>query len=219
MSEPVRPNRSIETDDDELVRALKRGDDSAFERLVRGHSAAMLRVARRVLKNEEDAREALQDAFVSAFKAIGRFEGGARLSTWLHRIAVNAALMKLRSKQRRPETSLDELLPKFLPDGHAATQSVPWAAPADQLAEQRELRALVRELIGELPDSYRIVLLLRDIEEIPTEEVARLLEATPNAIKIRVHRARQALRTLLDARLHGAGAARGSTPRNHGTTG
>jgi len=190
--------------DAELIAALKRGDEAAFERLVRGQTPTLLAVARRMLRNEDDAREAVQDAFLSAFKAIAGFSGDSKLSTWLHRITVNAALMKLRTRRRHPETSLetafDQLLPRFQMDGHAAESSEPWEEPVNDLVARQETREIVRKLIDQMPETYRTVLLLRDIEELSTDETARLLEATPNAIKIRLHRARQALRAKLDQR-------------------
>ena len=96
---------------------------------------------------------------------------------------------------------LENLLPQFSDDGHAAEPAEPWTANAVELCAQAELHALVRELIDELPANYREALLLRDLEELRSDEVARMLDITPNAVKIRVHRARQALRTLLDRRL------------------
>lgn len=197
-----RPQERLEPthDDRELLAALRRGDERAFERLVREQSPRLLGVIRRIVRHDEDAHEALQDAFLSAFKALERFEGASGLATWLHRIAINAALMKLRAKRRRPELALDDLLPKFDDDGHAVELAEPWQADAVELAARAESRETVREQIEQLPDNYRVVLLLRDLEELSTEEVARLLEVTPNAVKIRVHRARQALRTLLDRR-------------------
>ena len=124
------------------------------------------------------------------------------LSTWLHRIVVNACLMRLRAKRRRPEeTEIESLLPVFAEDGHQATPSVPWAENAQTMLEREETRAMVREAIDQLPDAYRIVLLLRDIEEKTTEETAAILGITANAVKIRLHRARQALRTLLDRQM------------------
>ena len=196
-SSPLEP-----TPDDEarLLTALRRGDDAAFETMVRRYSPVLLAVVRRILRNDEDAREALQDAFVSVFRAVGGFTGESRLGTWLHRIAVNAALMKLRTRRRHPETSIEELLPKFQADGHAQLPSEAWAESASELLERKETRELVRQEIDSLPDTYRVVLLLRDIEELSTDEVAKLLDATPNAVKIRLHRARQALRTRLDQR-------------------
>lgn len=191
-----------DTEDGEraLVVALRAGDESAFDALVRLHAGPMLAVARRILSLEEDARDAVQDAFISAFKSIRNFEGGARLSTWLHRIVVNSALMRLRSRRRNHETSIDELLPTFKHDGHA-TQPVSRWRDATAEVERREFAELVRRYIDELPEIYRTVLLLRDIEELSTEETAELLGIQNNAVKTRLHRARQALRALLDPHL------------------
>jgi RNA polymerase sigma-70 factor (ECF subfamily) len=189
---------AADVDEDALVTRLRAGDGHAFEILVRTHSLPLLRAARRFMHSEEDARDALQDAFVSAFKSIGRFEASARLSTWLHRILINSCLMKLRAQRRRPEEEIELYLPRFLEDGHQVESSVPWCESADTILERAELRELVRSSIDRLPDTYRVVLLLRDIEELTTEESAEALGITPNAVKIRLHRARQALRTLLD---------------------
>jgi RNA polymerase sigma-70 factor (ECF subfamily) len=185
-----------------LVDGLRAGRADAFETLVRQYGGPLLRLARRFLNNEEDARDALQDAMLAVHRSIGSFHGTAMLSTWLHRIVVNACLMRLRSKRRRPEeTDLGALLPSFIEDGHQSAPSVPWSESAETMLEREETRALVRGAIEQLPDAYRIVLLLRDIEEKSTEETAAILGITPNAVKIRLHRARQALRTLLDRQL------------------
>jgi RNA polymerase sigma-70 factor, ECF subfamily len=185
-----------------LVTALQAGDAQAFETLVRRHSAPLLRLARRFLGNDEDARDALQDALIAVHRSIGTFAGNAMLSTWLHRIVVNACLMKLRSKRRHPEEQdIEPLLPTFIEDGHQTEPSTPWAETAETMLEREETRAMVRSCIAELPDVYRIVLHLRDIEEMSTEETAEVLGITKNAVKIRLHRARQALRTLIDRRL------------------
>lgn len=182
----------------ELLAGLRAGDPQAYEILVRTYGGRLLAAARRILHSEEDAHDALQDAFLSAFRAIGSFQEGARVSTWLHRIVVNAALMKLRTRRRRPEESIEELLPTYLEDGHRENPGPAWKENTETLLGRQEVRAAVRECIDRLPEAYRTVLLLRDIEELDTEETARLLEVTPNAVKIRLHRARQALRTLLD---------------------
>ena len=183
----------------DLVTRLRAGDDAAYAELVRTQGGRMLAVARRLLRSEDDAADAVQEAFVSAFRAIASFEGGARLSTWLHRIVVNAALMKLRTRARRPEVSIDELLPKFFEDGHRVDEPAEWRSPAQLDAlERQETRELVRDQIDQLPADYRTVLMLRDIEGLDTKETAELLGVTPNAAKIRLHRARLALRTLLD---------------------
>ena len=179
-----------------LLTRLRAGDPAAFEEVVRTESGKLLAVTRRILASEEDARDAVQDAFLFAFRSLDRFEGQAKLSTWLHRIAVNAALMRLRTRRRKREESLEPLLPTFRDDGHHAERFAAWDDPAVTI-EREENKALVRRLIDELPDAYRTVLLLRDIEGLDTEETAKALETTANAVKVRLHRARQALRTRL----------------------
>ena len=179
------------------VRLLQARDDDAFERLVRTFGGRMLMVAKRYVSNEEDAKDIVQTAYLSAFRALDQFEGAAQLSTWLHRIVVNTALMKLRSRRRKPEESIEDLLPTFQEDGHHVEQFSEWGAPADQLMERKETCATVRACIEQLPENYRAVLMLRDIEELSTQEVANMLAMTPTAVKVRLHRARQALSTLL----------------------
>lgn len=181
-----------------LVLRLQGGEPEAFETLVRTYSGRLLRVARRFLRDEEDARDAVQDALISAYKSIGRFDAEARLSTWLHKIVVNSALMKLRTRRRHPEESIDELLPRFAEDGHQVPANSEWPMAADEVLVRDEVRELVRRNIDELPESSRVVLLLRDIEEMSTEETAEKLGISANAVKVRLHRARQALRARLD---------------------
>jgi len=181
-------------DEAALVAALRAGREDAYEQLVRSYAGRLLAVARRLLGEGEDAHDAVQEAFLSAFRSIDGFQGNARLSTWLHRIVVNAALMRLRTRRRKPEEPIDALLPGFLPDGHREERR-PWQPGA--ALERREQRQLVRAAIDRLPDSYRTVLLLRDIEELDTAEVAEMLGVSPAVVKTRLHRARQALREIL----------------------
>lgn len=188
----------MEPDDPSFVAALRARDGDAFERLVRAHTTRLLRVARRFLPLEEEARDAVQDAFLSAYKSIGRFEAGSSLSTWLHRIVINASLMKLRSKRRKPEESIDHLLPRFREDGHQLQPAEAWPVSAEEMVQRMQTSELVRSLIDQLPESYRVVLIMRDLEEMSTEETAEALGVTPNAVKVRLHRARQALRALLE---------------------
>ena len=189
----------VVSDEQALVSRLRAGEDAAFEELVRTYSPRLLGLARRIVGNDEDARDVIQDALLSAFRSIDRFQGDARVGTWLHRIVVNTALMKLRRRRRKPEESIEPLLPAFQSDGHFAERFSSWAGSegADAALSRAETKKLVRGLIDQLPESFRTVLLLRDIEGLDTEETARVLDTTPNAVKIRLHRARQALRTLL----------------------
>jgi len=196
---------SVETDpraeDRALLARLRAGDEGAFEELVRSHSGRLLAVARRFLPVEEDARDAVQDAFLSAFRALDGFQGEARLSTWLHRIVVNASLMKLRTRRRKPEQSIEDLMPGFAENGHLEKPPSPWRSDVLHEAERSELRQLIFEKIQLLPEGYRNVLMLRDIEDLDTEETAKLMELSPGAVKTRLHRARLALRELLEPHL------------------
>jgi RNA polymerase sigma-70 factor, ECF subfamily len=189
--------RPRQTADRELVEQLQHGDPVAYETLVRQHGGAMLAVARRMLRHEEDARDAVQDAFLQAFRAIRHFRAEARLSTWLHRIIMNAALMRLRSASRRPEAAIDELLPRFDDEGCHAEHIRPLPVGIESVLESAQTRAQVRRCVEQLPERYRAVIVLRDLQELTTAETATVLGITENAVKIRLHRAHQSLRTLL----------------------
>ncbi|HVU64916.1 MAG TPA: sigma-70 family RNA polymerase sigma factor [Phycisphaerales bacterium] len=184
----------------ELLARLRAGQEAAYDELVRLSGGRMLAVARRMLPREADAEDAVQEAFLSAFKSLDRFDGRSQLNTWLHRITVNVCLMKLRSQRRRggPDRPIEDFLPTFIADGHQTRDCISWKPDAIAGIERAEVRDLVRAKVNELPEHYRVVLMLRDIEELSTEETAEALGMTINAVKTRLHRARQALRTLLD---------------------
>ena len=181
----------------ELVARLKSGDPAAYEDLVRTLGGRLLAVARRMLRDDEAARDAVQDAMLSAFRGIHGFDGQARLSTWLHRIVGNAALMKIRSRQRKPEQSIEPMLPRFAEDGHHAEPVTSWSESAERRLEREQLHRLLRACIDELPESYRAVIMMRDIDELSTTEAAAAMGITENALKLRLHRARQALGVLV----------------------
>ena len=183
---------------DERLAQLRQGNEAAYETLVREYGGRMLAVARRVLRHEEDARDAVQDALLQAFRSIDRFRGESNLATWLHRIVTNAALMKLRSTSRHPEVTIEELLPQFDETGHHTQPVRDWSdSPASALL-QDETRTQVRACIDQLPAQYREIMILRDIEELDTDETAKVLGISNVSVKTRLHRARQALRTLLE---------------------
>jgi RNA polymerase sigma-70 factor (ECF subfamily) len=194
--------------DQELIEGLRCGSGQAFERLVREQGPRMLATARRLLRCEHDAHDAVQDALLSAYRNVHTFTGASRLSTWLNRVVINASLMRRRSRRRfeREESLPDGLLPQFDADGRHALAVPPWRdepsnGDASSLAAAAELRARVRSCIDELPDAYRTVVLIRDIEGLDTAEAAATLGCSEGNVKTRLHRARQALRTLLKRRL------------------
>lgn len=185
-------------DDRALIDGLRDGCARAAESLVRANAGWMMAVARRYVKDRATAEDCVQEAFLSAFSSIDRFEGRSSLRSWLHRITVNAALMRLRSIRRHDPRSIDGLLPEI--DRYGCRVEAPWTAtatPADIL-EREDARKLVLKKIDELPDDYRIVLLLRDIEERNTADVADLLGLAEGTVKVRLHRARAALKKLLE---------------------
>jgi RNA polymerase sigma-70 factor, ECF subfamily len=185
---------------DASLDCLRRGHEHAYEELVRNFGGRLLSIARRYLRSEEDASDAVQNAFLCAFKSIDKFNGDSRLSTWLHRIVVNCALMHLRANRRRGETNvieIDDILPRF----DAAGDWIDNGLLSDSVhlsVEVSETRAIVRQCIDLLPGNYRTILMLRDIDELDTEEAAKLLNLTLSTAKVRLHRARQALKVLLE---------------------
>jgi len=192
---------------------------SAFdlEALIRRFGPRLMATAQRFVRNEDDARDIVQDALIAAFRAMSSFQGQSSPETWLHRIVVNAALMKLRARRRRPEASIGDLLPRFLEDGHHETHIYEWPKTPEDLMGSREAQTIVRRCIDRLPESHRAVLILRDIEELSTEDAARALGISAGAAKLRLHRARQALRGLLAPFFEARGAAGSFAERPAGT--
>lgn len=175
----------------------QRPRERAYEAAVRQYGERLLSVARRLLRNDEDARDTVQDALLSAFRSIDRFEERAQLSTWLHRIVVNAALMKLRARRRRPEEPREESWEQLV-DTDQHNSAFPGCFEAvDAILERGEVCNLVRRCIDRLPETYRTVLLLRDIRELDTSETARLLGVSSGVVRCRLHRAHRAMRSLL----------------------
>ncbi|WP_219908008.1 sigma-70 family RNA polymerase sigma factor [Enhygromyxa salina] len=198
--------QSLASEEREIIEGMRAGDDRAFERLVRVHIGPLHAVALRLLKNDADADDIVQEGFLSAFRNFDSFRGDARLKTWLHRIVVNAALQRLRRSKSRAGQQADvvdvtELLPRFADNGYPEHFHQPWVQTIEELATRAETREQVRQMIDKLPDNYRTVLILRDIEELDTSETAELLELSPGTVKVRLHRARQALRNLLEREL------------------
>lgn len=183
--------------DPALLALLRVRDASTFEKFVRKFSGRMNAVARRILRCEADCADAVQESWLSAYRMIDKFEGNSALGTWLHRIVVNACLMKLRRRARESEVFIDGLLPEFDRSGHQRQAVRSWKHLNDAQLSNVDTQEFVRHCIDALPHDYRIVVILRDVEELTTDEAAEVLEVTPGTIKTRLHRARQALRTML----------------------
>jgi RNA polymerase sigma-70 factor (ECF subfamily) len=184
-------------DDEALAELARAGDDTAFAALVERYQGRVYRLALRLSSNPSDAEEILQDTFLQAWRKIDTFRGEARFGTWLYRIATNTALMRKRAARRRPTESLEALLPQFDESGLLADLDYQRSARADELLERAELAQRAREALDLLDENYRAVFVLRDLEEMSTEEAARVLEITPEAVRQRLHRARLMVRGYL----------------------
>jgi RNA polymerase sigma-70 factor (ECF subfamily) len=179
----------------ELLERVKAGDEQAFTALLDRYSAQTYRLARAITGNPQDAEEVVQDVFLTIFQKIATFEGRSAFSTWLYRITVNAAIMKVR--QRRGEVKEEELerwLPVFDAEGHHLQPVEDWSANPEKALLQHERREVLRQTLAILPAEYRTVVALRDLQGLSNEEVAEILGLTVAAVKSRLHRGRLALR-------------------------
>ena len=189
---------AAESSDEVVAARAAAGDEAAFEALVVRHQRRVFRLACR-LTSETDAPDVVQDTFLQVYRNLSTFRGGAQFSTWLYRIATNAALMHRRARARRPAEPLDEFLPRFDADGRleGTPDALRIASHIDDVLDRRELARKAQAAIDRLPDLYREAYVLRDLEELSTAEVAHVLEITPVAVRQRVHRARLLVRGYL----------------------
>ena len=193
MSEFPFPNEEA------LLTGLRANDPAAYEQLIEQYADRVYRIAYRLLQNPHDAEDAMQEAFLTVYLRIADFQGHASLSSWLYRVVTNKALDMLRKRQRKTEAATDALedlgedAAEMLPDEHAVL-------PEDWL-ERRETNALIQEGLQTLSPTLRAAFVLFEMEDLSMEEVAAALDISPSAAKVRVHRARRALREVLRAHL------------------
>ncbi len=181
--------------DEHLVELAKTGDDGAFPELVKRYSRRILRVARNITNNDEDSEDVLQETFMKAFTHLDGFQGNSKFYTWLVRIAMNEALMKLRKRKTGKVVSLDEELDTG--DDTIVREIAVWEGNPEDKFSQEELREILDTTIASLPEGFRVVFQLRDIEELSTEETAEILGLSIPAVKSRLLRARLQLREKL----------------------
>jgi RNA polymerase sigma-70 factor (ECF subfamily) len=193
----LKPSALAGLTDEVLVERVRSKDVAAFEELLGRYENKLYRLAMRFVRNENDAQEILQEAFLSAWRNLPGFEGRAQFGSWMYRVTVNAALMFLRARSRHPEVMLDDVEPAIL---HKATEqsahgsSEDWSQRPDEQLQSEELRRHIQEAADALPEGLRTVFLVRDVEGMSTEETAELLGLSLPAVKTRLHRARLAMR-------------------------
>ncbi len=166
-------------------------DNEKFEQIVSEHSSFVYNVAYRMMGNPDDADEVVQDTFLSAYRARNRFRGDAQVTTWLYRIATNAALMRLRKNSRKKEISTDPT------EVYQRIDRADWADAPDRTALNNELSQEIQRGIETLPDDLKVAVILRDVQGLTNDEAARVLEVSVSALKARLHRGRVMLRNIL----------------------
>lgn len=187
--------------DEQVVERVLQGETALFEVLMRRHNQRLYRVARTILREDGEAEDVMQDAYVRAFQHLAQFEARAKFSTWLTRIAVNEALARLRRRSRYESIEPAE------PNGDLMQLLASSAASPEQQASSAETVALLESAILALPETYRTVLVMRDVEDMTTAETADALQISEENVKIRLHRARALLRKELYARAGASSAA------------
>lgn len=184
-------------DEADLIARLQAGDKTACAECVEIHSPMIYRLALRLMGNEAEAEDVLQETFISAFKAMDSFEGRSGLGTWLYRIAYNTAMMRLR--RNRPNMVSVEQTMSFEAGATIPRQLFDWCCLPEKDFESDEVRQELEEAIRELPESLRVVFVLRELEGLSTLETAETLDLSEGAVKVRLHRARLWLRERLSS--------------------
>lgn len=183
--------------DEQLVKAARAGDAGAFDELIRRHTPRIFALTMSMMRNHADAHDAMQDAFLNAYRRLDGFRGDAAFGSWLYRVAANACLMRMRRRRRRPEVPLEVRTPGFSDDGHWIRPVEDLAPQVDELYENKELGRIIQAGMDSLPDNYRAVFVLADLELKSMKEIADILDLTVPNVKTRLHRARLKLREYL----------------------
>ncbi len=189
--------KSVNHDEIDLT-SLLAGDPNEFKKIVERESPRLFNVLLRYVRDEDEARSIMQETFLQAYEGLDSFRGDAKFTTWLYSIGINQARARYRKQKRQDllrEDEIDRLQPSFS-IGRYTQSYEPWQP--DEVASKAERRQFVHQAISKLPENYRVVLELRDIQEFSTDETAKILEMTSGAVRVRLHRARQALRALLE---------------------
>jgi RNA polymerase sigma-70 factor (ECF subfamily) len=202
----------INSTDQVLIEKIRAGDYQAFESLVTRYEAKVYRLALRMLRNPQDAEDALQETFLQVFRGLAGFEGRSQFSTWLFRLATNVCLMRIRHRETEPSKllPLEDYLPK-LEEGDSP-QMIEWADRPEEALLSKESREKMMEALDKLPPEYRAVFILRDIEGFSNAETGESLGISVAAVKSRLHRARLALRGMLSGYFGRKQSSRGLEP-------
>jgi len=182
----------VQESDTEVIQRLRGGEEAAFEVLVQRYRQRVYRLAVRFMRNREEAEEVSQEVFLTVYRKLAQFEGKSSFSTWLYRVAVNASLMRLRSREQTETVPIDDLAGDLAGDEDDAVE------PPDSRLHSEEALAQIERAMDNLPEEFKTILILRDIEDFSNEETAEIMDLTVAAVKSRLHRARSYLRKRLE---------------------
>ncbi len=184
--------------DEELVERVLTDDYEAFEALVRRYQDKAYRLAFSLVKDESQAQDVVQEAFLNIYRKLDTFSGDAQFGSWIYRVVVNAALMRLRKERRRSEIGLEDTAADVVEEQGTFSDQPSWQTQADEAAENVELREQILAAVDELAPKYQAVFILREVEDLSLAEIGEVLELTEGAVKSRLHRARLHLRAALE---------------------
>ena len=190
-------NKEGKEAENELVRSLQEGDLKAFDKLAELYQKKIYGLSFNLTRNAMDAQDITQEVLLTLFKKINTFQGRSAFSSWVYRITLNAAYMKLRSKKKEPNVSLDDLLPSYNSSGYQKDKIQDWSENTDSLLFSNETKDVIQKAVDQLPEKEKVVFILRDVDGLSTEKVSEILDLTIPAVKSRLHRARLFLRKKL----------------------
>ncbi len=184
-------------EDELLVREFQGGSRAAYEKIVERYQKKIYALSFNLCRNQMDAQDVTQEVLLTLFRKIDSFQGKSAFSSWVYRITLNATYMKLRSKKKEPNVSIDDLMPSLNGAGYQQEKLQDWSEDTESLLFTNETREVIQKAVDLLPEKEKVVFLLRDVEALSTEKVSEILELTVPAVKSRLHRARLFLRKKL----------------------
>ncbi len=187
----------LRPEDAALLSRLRLGEPAAVEALFDRYHAKVYGLALSILKSKSDTEEAVQDIFLTVMRKADQFRGNSALSSWIYRICVNACLVRLRKSRRTETVSIDEYLPVFTKEGMHAGPVQGWTREVERGMLDKELGQVIQRFTDEIPEKYRVVFLLSNVDGLSNEETAQVLDLTVSAVKSRLHRTRLYLRERL----------------------
>ena len=180
-----------------LVRDLQAGDMDAYDKIAELYQNKIYSLSFNLVRNQMDAQDVTQEVLLTLFRKINTFQGKSAFSSWVYRITLNTSYMKLRSKKKDPNISIDDLLPSFNGAGFQKEKIQDWSGSTESLLFKNETKEVIQKAVEQLPEKEKVVFLLRDVEGLSTEKVSCILDLTIPAVKSRLHRARLYLRKKL----------------------